>query len=76
MPILLQSQLGQAWMIGWPWSIAVPVELALRGFNRNIVDGRMTMRHQTVLVKLPILIACSNTIFNSNQHPAKLSPVC
>nr|KGS61218.1 hypothetical protein X990_5421 [Burkholderia pseudomallei MSHR4868] len=51
-----KSEIRQARMIVGP-AAERPVEQAVRFADRHVVDARMTMRHQAVLVELPVLVA-------------------
>src|SRR5262249_38242013 len=53
----LQAEIGQAGMICWARTAAVPEELAVAFLNRNIVDAGVTVSHQTGLVEQPVLVA-------------------
>ena len=52
-----EPQFGEARMIVGARRGAVPVELALRFGDREVVDAGMAQPHQAVGVELPVLVA-------------------
>ena len=44
-------------MVGRPRRTPIPMELAVRGLDRQVVDAGITEAHQAVLVKLPVLVS-------------------
>ena len=52
-----KPQVGKPRMIRRPWPGAIPVVLAFRFLDRQIVDRRKAPAHQPVWGKLPVLVA-------------------
>src|SRR5690606_25987929 len=53
----LQAQLGESRVVGRPRPGAVPVEEPVGGVDRDVVDARVSLTHEAVLVELPVLVA-------------------
>src|SRR5687767_14629082 len=52
-----QAEIGKSGMIGRTRARRGPVKLAIRGNDRQIVDGGDTPAHQSSLVEFPVLIS-------------------
>src|SRR5215467_5562314 len=44
-------------MICRTWSVAVPMELAFKFFDRSVVDAGVAIQHQAILGELPVFVA-------------------
>src|SRR5450759_3984767 len=53
----LETEIGEAGMVGRPRRAPIPVELAVRRSDRQVVDAGMAEAHQAVLIKLPVLVS-------------------
>ena len=53
----LQAKVRQAGMIQWARERSIPMKFAFGFLDRQIVNRGVPMMHQSILVKLPVLIA-------------------